>query len=288
MNNTYKDQYIKSSRIIYTPSIFAKENLLYLQEIGEKTDYIPHSSIHDNLESYLFLIINDGSGYITSDNDKRLVVKDDIVFLDCTSKFSLLSDDKDLWSFSWIHFNGPTMKEIYKKYIDRANEYCFKCKDINSFNVIYKRILDLAMSSEYAKDMMINEQLSSLLTLLMKNNYNQKITISYKDSYSLNNIYNYLKDNFLTFTSLDDLANKFNINKYYLTRIFKSTYNISIVSYILNLKINHSKELLRFSNDSIEEVALKSGFNDSNYYTRTFKKLEMITPLAYRKQWKNK
>lgn len=286
MNNTYQDQYMQTSRIIYTPSIFAKENLFYLQEIGKKQDFIPHSSNRSHLDSYLFILIESGCGYIHYQGQTYTVKQNDIILIDCQRNYSLLSDSNNLWSLSWIHFNGPNMKQIYNKYIQRCNSFYFHCFDITPFKQIHQNIINCTTDNDYVKDMHIMEQLTQLFSLLMKNGYNITPNTNYKDTYEVSSIYQYLTQHYLNQISLDQLSQKFSINKYYLTRIFKQNYNTSITQYLLNLRINHSKELLRYSNDSIQQIALDSGFNDVNYFIRAFKKIETITPLQYRNQWK--
>lgn len=286
MNNTYQDSYGQASRIIYTPSLFAKDNLFYLQEIGKRKDFIPHISSRYNLDSYLFIMVEQGSGIVTIDNEKYNVNKNSIIFIDCHHSYKLKSDDNNLWSLSWIHFNGPNMDGIYQKYLDRCLSPIFVIDDMTNYQAIHQHILLLANDNDYVKDMLIMEQLSQLLTLLMRNGYHHKNITTYKDNYQLNNITDYLTKNYNKEITLDMLAIQFNINKFYLSRIFKQNYHTTIMSYLNTLRINESKQLLRFSDDSIESIALQCGFNDANYYIRTFKKIETITPLQYRLQWK--
>ena len=56
---------VTSNRIIYTPSAFAKSNLIYLQETGQLQAKKPHVSQRENLSSYLFFIVKSGSGTLT-------------------------------------------------------------------------------------------------------------------------------------------------------------------------------------------------------------------------------
>ncbi len=50
-------------------------------------------------------------------------------------------------------------------------------------------------------------------------------------------------------------------------------------------KITHAKELLRYSNSSIEEIARLCGMDDASYFNKVFKKMEGCTASEYRKQW---
>lgn len=53
---------VTSDRILYTPSNFARNSLLYLQEIGSLRVHKPHSTGRSNLSSYLFFTVTDGEG----------------------------------------------------------------------------------------------------------------------------------------------------------------------------------------------------------------------------------
>ena len=50
-------------------------------------------------------------------------------------------------------------------------------------------------------------------------------------------------------------------------------------------KITRAKELLRYSNASIEEIASLCGIDDASYFNKVFKKLEGCTASEYRKRW---
>lgn len=286
MNNIYQDNYGQASRVIYTPSIFAKDNLFYLQEIGKRKDFIPHISSRYNLDSFLFIMVEQGSGIVTINNKKYHVNKNSIIFIDCHNSYKLKSDANNLWSLSWIHFNGPNMAQIYQKYLQRSNNVTFVIDDLTNYQAIHQHLLLLANDNDYVKDMLIMEQLSQLLTLLMRSSYHHKNITTYKNNYQLNNIIDYLTQNFNQQITLDQLAKQFNINKFYLSRIFKQNFHTTIMAYLNTLRIKESKQLLRFSDESMQYIAIQCGFNDVNYFIRSFKKIEAITPLQYRLQWK--
>ena len=51
---------VRSSRILYTPSPFARSSLLHLQEVGSLTAMKPHISKREKLHSYLCFVVEDG------------------------------------------------------------------------------------------------------------------------------------------------------------------------------------------------------------------------------------
>lgn len=97
----------------------------------------------------------------------------------------------------------------------------------------------------------------------------------------------YFDKNYLAITNIEDACKFLNINKFYLTHIFKEQLGMPPIKYLLNKKIEKAKHLLVYSNASIREIALKCGYTDTAYFCRVFKKSEGITPLQYRIHIKN-
>ena len=77
----------------------------------------------------------------------------------------------------------------------------------------------------------------------------------------------------------------FYINKFYLTKIFKEVYGTTVNGYVIARRITRAKQLLRFSELSVEEVGEAVGMPEPDYFSRVFKKIEGISPREYRKKW---
>ena len=84
---------------------------------------------------------------------------------------------------------------------------------------------------------------------------------------------------------MDDLAEKFFINKFYLSKIFKETYGTTVNNYLNSKRITRAKQLLRFTDMTVDEVGVVVGIGDANHFSRMFRKVEGISPRGYRKQW---
>lgn len=276
---------VSSNRIIYTPSPFAKANLLHLQEVGTLQAVKPHTSSRDNLPSFLFFLVEKGSGTVNYNGKSYSLQPGDCVFLDCSFPYSHCSST-DLWSLKWAHFYSFTMKEIYQKYIRRGGDCVFSTYRPEKYSLLVDELFACATSDDYVRDMKINEKLSSLLTMLMEESWNQHgQRTDTPGKRNLLEVRNYLDTNFSQKISLDKLAEQFYINKFYLTRLFKEQFGISISTYLIQIRITHAKKLLRFSDLSIDKISRECGLNDANYFSRIFKKVEGISPGEYRKKW---
>jgi len=68
----------------------------------------------------------------------------------------------------------------------------------------------------------------------------------------------------------------------YLSRLFNRELGLSPWDYLNRLRIQHAKERLRESDDSIQVVARRVGFHDRAYFSRTFRKLTGLSPQSFR------
>lgn len=286
--NTYFSSYktVSSNRILYTPSSFARSSLLYIQEVGELEAIAPHTSKRHNLDSYLCFVVTAGSGRLKYNGIEYPLKTGDCVFIDCRNEYSHTTD-VDLWNLCWVHFYGAALPAIYHKYAERGGMPVFTPANGGSILALVREIMQIAASSDHIKDMYINEKLACLLTLLMNESWHPEKVSHFSSRANLQEIKNYLDTHYRQKITLDELAALFYIDKYYLTRIFKRCFGVTIQSYLLEKRITHAKQLLRFSDKTVEEIAFECGFGDVRYFCRVFKKAEGGSPGTYRKKWLN-
>lgn len=275
---------VNTSRIIYTPSDFAKLSLLHVQEIGSLQATKPHTSKRENLASFLFFTVLSGSGTLSYDGTKYHLACGDCVFIDCRKPYSH-STSQDLWSLSWVHFNGPTAANIYQKYRERGGLTTFHPDNLSTYLSIFTDLYNIVSGSSYIRDMEINTGLSKLLSLLMADSWHPEEAQPGTKKTTLTEIRNYLDENYNKKIALDDLAERYFINKYYLSRIFKEQFGVTIMDYLLSVRITHAKNMLRFTDKSAEEIGISCAIGDVYYFSRVFKKVEGISVREYRKQW---
>jgi AraC family L-rhamnose operon regulatory protein RhaS len=94
----------------------------------------------------------------------------------------------------------------------------------------------------------------------------------------------YIDDNYLTENiSVGRLASLCDTSEVYLRKKFREVFSESPAVYMRNKRIKYAKELLQCMEYSVTEVAMLSGFNDTSYFIREFKKAVGTSPSDYRK-----
>ncbi len=283
-NNT--SSIVTSNRILYTPSSFARTSLLHLQEIGELKAQRPHVSSRSNLQSYLFFTVVSGAGELVYGGKECRLRAGDCVFIDCMTAYSHTTSPDCLWTLRWVHFYGPQMGSVYKKYRERGGRPVFRPEDADALNRIWQVLMDTAAGTDYMRDMLINQHLATLLTLVMRESWHpeDRANLPPKRSIILP-VKDHLDAHYNEKITLDGLAGQFYINKYYLAKTFKEQYGQSINNYLLSLRITKAKQLLRFTDKPVEEIGVECGLGAAHYFSQTFKTVEGVPPSVYREQW---
>lgn len=91
-----------------------------------------------------------------------------------------------------------------------------------------------------------------------------------------------LENNFSKDWKLDGLLKIAHMSRSNLMRVFRKATGQTPIEYLVRLRIQKAMELLRTTTLTITEIALEVGFNDSNYFSRQFRKTIGQSPSDYR------
>ena len=72
--------------------------------------------------------------------------------------------------------------------------------------------------------------------------------------------------------TLGTIAEKYNMSISYLSHVFKEITGVSLMRYLLEIRIRAAKEYLVQTSLPINEIAERCGFNDLSNFGRTFQK----------------
>lgn len=86
---------------------------------------------------------------------------------------------------------------------------------------------------------------------------------------------------------LEYIANELQISPSYLSKIYKKIRHIAIPTYIINYRLEKSKEILCDSNMSIAQIASTVGFSSNSYFGVLFRKQFGVSPSEFREKSKS-
>lgn len=98
----------------------------------------------------------------------------------------------------------------------------------------------------------------------------------------------YIDNHFKENLTLDQLAEMAHINKYHLAHTFRREFGASPISYLIARRIQESRFLLRETDHSISQIAQILGFSSLSYFSQSFRRLEGVSPVEYRRRHRKK
>ena len=219
------------------------------------------------------------------------VVKGNITaVLDSVSVNAGVSDLVVINSNCLHHVYSPSGQSIYyfmiidKKLSDEFgihfNEFFFqqlindtKIKEIFT-NMIHEFERQDSLYKLYIKSN-IMELFIHLYRNYMRHNYlsidNQQNIAEYKKEY-IQIALQYIQDNFKRSLTVDEIAKKVGLSKFYFSRLFKEMTSLTVVDFINKSRCFAVKNLLQTGKYAVGEAALSCGFDNFSYFSKTYKK----------------
>ncbi len=99
----------------------------------------------------------------------------------------------------------------------------------------------------------------------------------------IQNVLNYIERNLHTAITLEEVATFTRVTPSYLSRLFKKSMDETFISYLTRRRMEWARKKLVESDQSVTEIALDLGYQDVNYFCKSFKKETGVSPTVYRR-----
>lgn len=122
----------------------------------------------------------------------------------------------------------------------------------------------------------IYNMLKSMNELMLKNSLPEKRDI-------VEEAKDYMKKNFNKNISLNDISERFYINPYYFSQLFKKKTGENYQNYLMALRVGRAKKLLEETDLKIYEICEMVGYADINHFNKIFDRIVGVKPSEYKK-----
>lgn len=272
-----------SIRFINTPSVFGRQTFFYVQEAGHFKTHAPYFTERANLKSYLLIFTLAGKGRLKAHGQEFTLLPHSIAYIDCMAHHYYECLKNSQWEFLWLHFYGPAAAGYYTEFF-KNGFHIIQASDPFATESTLRRILSRAIKKDLHSEILISKLITDILTQLLIENSTMQLELGPMPAL-IQNAVKEIEKHFQEELTLDRLADSLFVSKYYLTREFKRYVGTSPNEYLIVTRLNHAKELLKYSALSVEDICSRSGFHYTSYFITQFKKHENCTPLQYRKEW---
>lgn len=263
-------------------------NALHITDIG----YYPRARHHfrerkEPISQYVFIYCVEGKGWFKTNNERRLIEKNQCFILPAHLPHSYGADEKDPWTIYWIHFKG-TLAAYYASRLFTPIEikptiYSRINGRLNLFEEIYH-----TLESGYSRENLLYA-CSAFHHFLGSICYLQEYRHATGDSVSNDLVeaaVHFMKENIDKKLSITELAEHTGYSVSHFSSIFNSRTGHSPINYFNLLKIQHACNLIDKTDIKMNQVCYKIGIEDCYYFSRLFTKIMGISPTAYKKQKK--
>ncbi|MDO5702318.1 MAG: AraC family transcriptional regulator [Lachnospiraceae bacterium] len=264
-----------SDYYFYTPSVAAAELMLYPTIIGRFT-WEPGYVIHrTHLDSFLLMLIEDGSCNIIIDGKEQTATKGQLVLLDCFTEHRY--GTREGWQAYWIHFDGK-MARPYYDYITRKHGHIVIPYDYENVHYMMGHIYRHFREGKPTYE----ARISSYITLILGSMLSTEVREQVQGYAGIQKAVTYINEHFAEPLQLQDMADVASLSPYYFSRQFAKETGLTPHQYLIATRISSAKYLLVSTRDTVKEIALKTGFTDESSFCSTFRKREGMTPSSFR------
>lgn len=271
--------------ISHTPSLTVRRTFFYIEEIGYFQAYPPYYTRRANLNSFLICHTLSGKGILKISDKTYQLKPGTTALINCSTQHYYACAHPNAWEFLWFHFNGPCALGYYEEFI--KNGYpIFEENNCDFTKTHMQKLLSTIQDKKNTSDIIASGLISELLTHLLILSSDSRVASDHIPSY-IEDAVKHINADFRFPITLDELAHTFGVSKYHFAREFKRYTNMTPNEYLIITRLNYAKELLKYSSFTIEQVAYQCGFHHLSYFAKQFRAHENVTPLQFRKKWKN-
>lgn len=257
---------------------------LTLQNIGKVHDQPDWSfPTHQHGQFSELIFVTKGEGVVTIAGERYAVQEGDLLVYNkgvIHEEYSSRSNPLALYYCGIVH---PEMESLIPL------DWCPILKTKEHMDTIFS-LYTLLFEEAQRKQGQFQQVAGHILTVLviwlhrLKTENNSRLN-TVRDAESLAiGIKEYLDIHYLRHLTLQDIANEFHMNPYYISHVFHRKYNDSPINYILNRRIGEARQLLVSTTLKISAIAQLLGYENANYFTILFTRLMNESPSQYRKR----
>ncbi|WP_309118144.1 AraC family transcriptional regulator [Paenibacillus sp.] len=175
------------------------------------------------------------------------------------------------------------------KYLLKTGQGHPSLYELDEEQTVFMQQLFQSMRNEYendrfGKDTLLHSMLLEALVYIVRTNHSTKQTSSPfpTSKKNIQDLIYYLHLNFREEITLTHLAEKFDWNPAYISRIFKQYAGRNFTDYLHTLRVERAASLLATTSMSIIDIAFEVGFDHSQTFSRVFKERKGVPPKLYR------
>lgn len=262
--------------------------LLYISIARYSAEW--NSMLHTHPCAEVFFV-TDGSGFLRTNDQTVPIGANDVIIVNSNIEHTEVSSDSSPLEYIVMGVDGL---EAIPSDAD-SDEQPAGCSIIHFQTggeqiLFYLRCLLTEIENRHPGYNTVCQDLLEVVLLLLMRHSQFTVTFvptAHKSSKECAVARRYIENHFKENLTLDDLAAAAHVSKYYLVHSFTREYGTSPINYLLTCRIQESLYLLSKTRLSLSQISDMLGFSSPSYFSQSFRRIQGISPMEYRKQSKN-
>lgn len=255
------------------PSEFARNNLYYVPQYGHFYCNEDYSVSRSYLDLFLFIYVVEGAIELEARGMEMTASKDQILLLDCHYPHTYFC--RNYVNFLWFHFNGNN-SQAYADYLYEDSGMLFEGEHVRLLKPHFETLLSDAHST-LVNEHRIHSRITRMISRLAAPQNS-----SMPGEHPLYPSIDYIRDHYGEDMNLELLASLCGLSISHFIRSFHKYVGCTPHEYLLSYRLRQAKQMLLSTNESIEAISIKCGFNSASHFARAFRKKEGNTPTQFR------
>lgn len=252
------------------------------------------------------IVVYKGVLYIEEDGEKWTVKPGQALILNPLGEHFSPKPSPEATYFYWLHFDVTnSWKIVTNKEIKQSNIFERSVRRLNNFSIhlpkFYsikspKRVYALLdklniMMSQQGEEIRWKEQIifQNLINEIIESNKEviKKVTNNNTSAnFIADQAASYMRQHYQENINYDRIEDELGYNPTYISRCMKKTYNITLLEYLKQYRMEKAKLLLINTNLSIANITEKVGYNNTSYFIKSFNQYEKLTPKKFRDKYR--
>lgn len=218
---------------------------------------------------YTLHFVLSGKGTLKTGGKTYDICEGQMFFLPPNTEICYYPTEKEPWEYVWFSLRG----DVCEQYAERLgfDKPVKPCTNFSKIKYLLKNLFDAVEDGGgYFGVLSAFYEIMEISTVVHSNAGVESVKRIIDEAFTRTDF------------SIAALCTDVGISHPHLLRLFKEKYNITLIKYLNQKRIEYACELLKSTNLSVKSVAFSSGFADELHFMKTFKKHIGLSALKYR------
>ena len=240
-------------------------------------------------DAHVIHVIREGKGTLEINKKKYELGAGDVFYIPPKVEAWYESDKDDPWCYTWVGFVGMKAEECTSQAGFSLKNPVRKINCVDEVGQYIEQMLEayqLSYSNELKRNGLLHLVMSAFVEDYCQNNAALGVaaTHPYPGAVYVKHAVEYMTYHYDEKLKINDLADFIGINRSYLTSSFKKHMGCSPQEFLINLRVEKAKSLMKKTDMSINAVANAVGYPDQLAFSKVFKQHCGMSPRMYKEE----